>query len=116
MTDTDKTNTVDTSIAQYETDTRVNNANSTLEIVETMRTYLVFLDLPMHIEYRVNDMPLMPEGVVIHFKIDLRHPRNPKRIRKIDDKYKIENRRLIYSSVESGSQGISQYLELALSK
>lgn len=77
-----------------------------------MRTYLIFQDLPMHVEYRVDDMQLIPEGTEIHFKLDLRHPREPKRIRKIDDTYRVEKRRLIFSTDKSDAQGLSQYLEL----
>lgn len=76
------------------------------------RTYLVFKDLPVHVEYRVEDMPVMPEGAQIDFRIDLRHPRYPKRIRKVDGAYSISKRRLIYSFENSRNQGLTQYLEL----
>ena len=80
--------------------------------VEVVRTYLVFHDLPVHIEYRVGDMPLMPEGVLITFKVNLRHPREPKRIRKVDGTYKLIKRRLIFSSEKPDARGLTQYLEL----
>lgn len=81
---------------------------------ELVRTYIVFQDLPVHVEYRVGDMPIMPEGVQIRFKIDLKHPRDPKRIRKVDGTYEIKRRRLIYSSEKPRDQGLTQYLELDL--
>lgn len=81
---------------------------------ELVRTYLVFQDLPVHIEYRVGDMPLIPEGTIICFKVNLKHPRDPKRIRKVDGTYKIVRRRLIYSSEKPSAQGLTQYLELDL--
>lgn len=73
-----------------------------------MRTYLVFQDLPMHIEYRVDDMPLIPDGTKIYFKLDLRHPSDPKRIRKIDGTYQVDSKRLIFSTDKC--QGLTQYL------
>jgi hypothetical protein len=79
---------------------------------ELVRTYLVFKDLPVHVEYRTNDMPLIPEGIEIRFKASLRHPNFPKRIRKMDGIYKVIKRRLIYSSDRPSAQGLSQYLEL----
>lgn len=82
----------------------------------SVRTYLVFQDLPVHVEYRIGDMPLIPEGTVICFKVNLKHPRDPKRIRKIDGSYEIVKRRLVYSLEKPGSQGLSQYLELNLVK
>lgn len=77
-----------------------------------IRTYLVFKDLPVHVEYRVGDMPIMLEGTKIDFRIDLRHPRFPKKIRKVDGEYTISKSRLIYSSESPRSQGLTQYLEL----
>lgn len=83
---------------------------------ESVRTYLVFQDLPVHVEYKVSDMPLIPEGTLICFKMDLRHPREPKRIRKVDGTYKVVKRRLIYSLEKPSAQGLTQYLELNLTK
>lgn len=79
---------------------------------ELVRTYLVFHDLPVHVEYRVSDMPLVPEGTQIDFRIDLRHPRNPKRVRKVNGAYVVQKRYLIYSSEKPRDQGLTQYLEL----
>lgn len=77
-----------------------------------MRTFLIFQDLPMHVEYRVDDMQMIPEGTEIHFKIELRHPRDPKRVRNVDGLYLVVKRRLIFSSEKSSAQGLTQYLEL----
>lgn len=77
-----------------------------------MRTYLIFKDLPVHVEYLVQDMPLIPEGTEIYFKVNLKYPRNPRKIREVDGDFRIVKRRLIYSSEKPGAQGLTQYLEL----
>ena len=84
--------------------------------MEQVRTYLVFQDLPVHVEYKSSDMPLIPEGTLIHFKIGLKHPKDFKRIREIDGTYEVVKRRLIYSLEKPGAQGLTQYLELNLAK
>jgi hypothetical protein len=81
-----------------------------------MRTYLIFQDLPMHVEYRVDDMQLIPEGTVIHFRIDLKHPRDQKKIRNVNAPYTVVKRRLIFSSEKSSAQGLTQYLELDIAE
>jgi len=76
-----------------------------------MKTFFVFLDLPVHVEYAAGDVPLMPENVVIGFRASLRNPRNPKQVRKIDGDYKIVRRKLLYSTTGQNA-GLVQYLEL----
>lgn len=76
----------------------------------SLRTYLIFTDLPKHIEYRVHDMPLMPEKASIRFdRVSLRDPSNPRRVRVVDGDHHVLHRRLVYS----GTSGLLQYLELA---
>jgi hypothetical protein len=79
-----------------------------------IRTYLVFKDLPVHVEYRVSDMPIVPEGVCIRFKVNLKHPRDLNRIRKVDGNYKVSKRLLVYSFENQCNKGLTQYLELDL--
>lgn len=79
-----------------------------------MRTFAVFLDAPVHVEYRLNDMPLISEGVKIGFKLGLKHPRDPKLIRNVDGEYEVKRRMLRYEPDKPGAPGLSQYLELAL--
>lgn len=76
-----------------------------------LKTFLVFLDLPMHVEYRVHDMPLMPAGVEIHVRATLRNPRNAAQSRKVDDVYSVKRNKTVYSS-EGPTAGLAQYLEL----
>lgn len=77
-----------------------------------IRTFAVFKDLPIHVEYRVADMPLIPEGTQILFQTDLRYPRNPNKIRKVDGIYVVVKRKLIYSSGRLEVAGLTQYLDL----
>ena len=75
-----------------------------------MRTFFVFVDLPKHVEYKVQPMPLLPEGTVIRFhRISLRDPASPKRVRVVEGDHLVLHRRLVYSS----TSGLLQYLELA---
>lgn len=76
-----------------------------------VRTFLVFRDLPIHVEYRVGNMPIVPEKTEIVFKISLRHPVSHDRVRKVDGTYTVAKRRLIMSD-----KGLTQYLELDLIK
>lgn len=77
-----------------------------------VRTFLVFLDVPVHFEFRA-DMPLIPEGTEIEFRMALRNPKDPKRVRTIDGPYKVLRRKCIYSTQKSSIMGFSQYLELS---
>ena len=75
-----------------------------------VRTFFVFTDLPKHIEYRVQPMPLIPEGTVIRFeRLSLRDPSNRRRVRVVDGEHSVLHRRLVYSP----ASGLLQYLELA---
>lgn len=77
-----------------------------------MNTFLVFTDLPIHVEYRVEDWPLVYKGLEIIFKINLVNPRDVKKVRKINGKYKIISHKLMYSNDKSFASGLSQYIEL----
>ena len=77
-----------------------------------IRTFFIFLDLPQHLEFRAGEMPIMSSGDHIELDIALKHPRNHKKMRKINGKYLINQRILKYSSGRSNLMGLSQYLEL----
>jgi hypothetical protein len=79
-----------------------------------IRTFLIFLDLPVHFEFRSQDMPLIPEGTAIHFRLSLRNPKDPKRVRDVDGEYVVKRRKLIYTTQRPSLMGLSQYLELEL--
>jgi len=76
----------------------------------SLSTYMIFVDLPVHIEFKVHPMPLMPEGVSIRFdKVSLRDPGDVRRVREVDGEYHVLHRRLVYSP----SLGMLQYLEMS---
>lgn len=77
-----------------------------------IRTFLVFLDLPIHYEFRATDLPLLPEGTVIEFNLTLKDPRSRKS-REVLGPYKVVKRKLVYNTVKASSSGFSQYLELS---
>jgi hypothetical protein len=71
----------------------------------------VFLELPRHVEYRVDNMPLLPEGTVVEFSLNVKNPRDPTKSRDINGPYKVIRRKLKYLSDSSSKRGLSQYLE-----
>lgn len=81
-----------------------------------IRTFFVFLELQAHVEYRVSDLPLMPEGVLIDLSMSLRHPTNPKRARTVDGTYLIRRRKLVYTTQSPKKMGLTQYLEIEPTK
>ena len=73
-----------------------------------MRTYLVFQDFPIHIEYRVEDTNPLIEGTEISFgDVKLINPKNRKQFRTINGSFKIIKRKIVMNK-----SGFSQYLEL----
>lgn len=78
----------------------------------SVRTFFVFLDLPTHVEYRVPDMPIMSEGTQIDVEMDVRYPRDPRKMRPLDGPYVVHRRRLIFTTKRRDAMGLSQYLEL----
>jgi hypothetical protein len=79
----------------------------------SFRTFFIFLDLPFHFEFRVSNAPLFNVGSSFHVKLNLRNPKDPKRIRKMDGAYLVKNRKIVYSNEIPSKQGWSQYLSLA---
>ena len=76
-----------------------------------VRTYLVFLDLPVHYEYKVPNMPMVMEGVVIEFFLALKDPRTG-HSRTIEGSYKVTRRKLVYRTDRPSLAGLTQYIEL----
>jgi hypothetical protein len=68
----------------------------------------VFLDLPKHIEFRAQDLPLLREGLVMDFNLTIRNPKDPKRTRKIEGSHVINRIILKYGGKRSG---VTQYIE-----
>jgi hypothetical protein len=79
-----------------------------------MKTYFIFLDLPVHMEYSVIPMPHLAVGTIIEFDLVLRNPKDPRKIREIKGKYYLKNCKLTYISNEkltSKRSGLVQYME-----
>ena len=77
-----------------------------------LRTVIVFTDVPKHIEFRVSDWPLLDEGVVIEMDVELKNPKDPSRVRKIQGEYVVEKKRNKHSSKSGSTNGFTQYLEM----
>lgn len=77
-----------------------------------VRTFFVFQDLPIHVEFKVSPLPMMEPGMVINMDVRLVHPKDPKRVREVKGDYKVQERKLVFRS-EIKSPGLTQYLELA---
>ena len=78
-----------------------------------MRTFFIFLDLPLHFEFRVSNAPLFNVGSSFHVRLNLRNPKDPKRLREINGEYSVKQAKVVYSNEVPSKQGWSQYLELA---
>lgn len=77
-----------------------------------VRTFVIFQDLPIHVEFRVSPLPMMEPGTVINMDVRLVHPKDPKRVREVKGDYKVQERKLTMRS-DSNAPGLTQYLELA---
>lgn len=80
----------------------------------TVRTVFVFLDLPVHFEFRALQMPLVPEGLVIEFDdMKIRDPAGrPGREWTVQGPHRIVRRKCVYSSRRPSLAGLTQYLEM----
>lgn len=79
-----------------------------------VRTVFVFLDLPVHLEFRALQMPLVPEGLVIEFDdMKIRDPAGrPGREWTIQGPHRVARRKCVYSSRRPSLSGLTQYLEM----
>ena len=71
-------------------------------------TYFIFVDLPKHIEFRAQDLPILKEGTQMEFDITLRNPKDHNKQKKIQGMHIISRSLLKYGGKRSG---IVQYLE-----
>jgi hypothetical protein len=100
--------TVNQEITSVESETHQVTVNS----VSTglIRTYVIFLDLPKHLEVRISDLPLMQINDIIEFDFNLKNPRDLTKSWKINGSYRISKRVLKYCSDNSKKSGLTQYL------
>ena len=79
----------------------------------SVRTFFVFTDLPFHYEYRAQNMPLLPKGVLIEFDLDLRDPERRDLMRRVDGPYVVSATKVVYSTKRPSRMGLTQFLELS---
>jgi len=80
-----------------------------------VRTFMVFVGLPIHIEYQVAPMPILDSGRIIDLDLSLRHPKDPRKVRKIQGPHIVSSSKLRYESDGRPSRkGLSQYLEMKI--
>ena len=57
-------------------------------------------------------MPLISVGFVMEVQANLKHPRDPRKIRKLDGTYVVNRTRIVYSTQKPSRAGLTQYLEI----
>jgi hypothetical protein len=71
-------------------------------------TYFIFLDLPKHIEFRSQNLPILSEGLEMDFDLTIRNPRDVRKSKRISGIHVISRCLLKFGGKHSG---IAQYLE-----
>lgn len=99
---------------ESETETETDDSVESLVTVNSsgsIRTVIIFVDLPVHLEFRAGDMPLLSPGIELIFDRMTVRDRLKQRSRTIEGTYVVKNRVLKYGS-RPGFQGLTQYLEM----
>lgn len=78
----------------------------------SLRTFLVFLDLPKHVEFRVEGWPLLDEGTVVDFDLQVKDSPSARKPRDVIGPYRVKRRVLRFVTGRPSRQGLSQYLEM----
>ena len=102
----------DETVRDMESVEQVVAESTVLNSTGLVRTFFIFSDLTIRYEFRVSDGPYLPTGSEICLKMNLRNPKNPSRIRKIDGVYRVEKCKIVYSNEIASKTGWSQYLDL----
>lgn len=76
-------------------------------------TYFVFVDLPKHIEFRTDDLPILNKGMEMDFDVNIRNPRDPKKVKRIEGNHIASRILLKYGGKRPG---ITQYVEWKVMK
>ena len=76
-----------------------------------IRTVFIFMDLPIHIEFRVGDCPILEKGTVVEFNAILKNPRDSSKSRHIEGPYEVNRSVLKYETGRAGFLGLTQYIE-----
>lgn len=74
-----------------------------------VRTYVIFTDLPKHIEFRVENLPTLTVGNLIEFNLLVRDSKFLNKSRKVFGVYEVTSQTLKYGGK---LPGLAQYLEL----
>jgi len=77
-----------------------------------VRTFLVFLDLPKHIEFRTGGFPLLETGTVVDFDLTVKDPQSTRKPRELKGPYRVKRRVLKFSTGRASKSGFSQFLEM----
>ena len=78
---------------------------------DVVRTFLVFLDVPKHVEFRADGFPVLEEGSVVDFDVKVGDPLNTRKPRELKGPYRLRRRVLKFSQDRPSKAGFSQYLE-----
>jgi|688.fasta_scaffold1927774_1 hypothetical protein len=71
-------------------------------------TYFIFTDLPKHIEFRTENLPILREGMEVDFDLNIKNPRDPKKTKRIEGTHRASRIVLKYGGKRSG---FTQYVE-----
>lgn len=78
---------------------------------QLVRSYFIFTDLPIHVEYAAGLLPLLDEGRVINFELSLKNPKHPKKVREVNGAYLVSKVKLTFATRDQ-KLGLTQYIEL----
>lgn len=71
----------------------------------------MFLDVPKHVELRVDGFPLLEEGTVVNFDLQVKE-HGGRKARDVKGPYLVKRRVLSFSTGRPSRTGFSQYLEV----
>lgn len=77
-----------------------------------LRTFLVFLNLPKHVEFRVEGWPLLTEGTVVDFDLQVKESPSVRKPYDVVGPYRVKRRVLRFSTGRPSRAGFVQYLEM----
>ena len=76
-----------------------------------VRTVFIFTDLPIHIEFRAGELPILVTGTIVEFNATLKNPRDPTKSRRIEGPHIVRRSVLKYETGRAGLTGLTQYIE-----
>lgn len=82
----------------------------------SVRSFLVFLDYPKHVEFRVDGFPVLEEGTVVDFDLLIKDPQGGRKPWECKGPYRLKRRVLKFSMGRPSKSGFTQYLEFEPSK